>query len=273
MCFFLNHATQHKKENSFKGIFNIKFVRMEKIMGNNDMNLVVKILLIVAVVFCGLSLIVPWIGVGPWGYYTWGFNVLDEWNFFYIDSFTSGVTEAITFGISMIIAFFITIAALIVGAVGIKNVGIKKSNSLLTAGILSIVAIIFCVVAMSQFGNNTFGIIGYSYGFFMMIFSAVMFFVAYGIAAVSVSSTPTPVTPPAAVPQQMFYQQPPTTPKMGQPPMQPMPQQTPPPVTPPPPPPQPAQQQQSAVQKFCPECGTKIQGNPKFCPECGKKIA
>jgi len=241
-------------------------------MGNNDMNLIVKIILLIGVIFCGLSLIVPWVGVGPWGYYTWGFNVLDEWNFFYIDSFTSGVTEAIIFGISMIIAFFITIAALVVGAVGIKNVGIKKSNSPLTAGILSIVSIIFCVVAMSQFGNNTFGIVGYSYGFFMMIFSSVMFFVSYGISFVTTNIQSNSV-PPVAAPQQMYYQQPPPTqPQQGQPPMQPMPQQTPPPVTPVPPQPHPAQQQPSAAQKFCSECGTKIQGNPKFCPECGKKI-
>ena len=226
------------------------------------MNLIVKIILLIGVIFCGLSLIIPWIGVGQWGYYTWGFNVLDEWNFFYIDSFTSGVTETIIFGISMIIAFFITIATLIVGAVAIKNVGIKKSSSPLIAGILSIVAIIFCVLAMSQFGDNTFGIVGYSYGFFMMIFSSVMFFVSYGISFVTTNIQSTSV-PPVATPQQMYYQQPP---------MQPMPQQTPPPVNPVPAQPQPSQQQPSVAQKFCSECGTKIQGNPKFCPECGKKI-
>lgn len=25
--------------------------------------------------------------------------------------------------------------------------------------------------------------------------------------------------------------------------------------------------------KFCPECGSKFEGNVKFCPECGYKIA
>jgi rubrerythrin len=24
-------------------------------------------------------------------------------------------------------------------------------------------------------------------------------------------------------------------------------------------------------EKFCTECGTKIEGTPKFCPECGAK--
>lgn len=237
------------------------------------MNIIVKIILLIGVIFCGISLILPWIGVWPWGYYTWGFNVLDEWNFFYIDSFTSGVTETIIFSISMIIAFFITIAALIVGAVGIKKVGIKKSNSLFTAGILSIVAIVFCVVAMSQFEDNNFGIVGYSWGFFMMIFSTVMFFVSYGISFVT-TNTQSISVPPAATPQQTYYQQPPPTPsqQQGQPPIQPMPQQTSPPVTPSPPQPQPIQHKPSVAQKFCSECGTKIQGKPKFCPECGKKI-
>ena len=240
-------------------------------MENNNMNLIVKIILIVGVIFCGLSLIVPWIGAGPWGYYTWGFNVLDEWNFFYIDSFTSGITEAIIFGISMIIAFFITIIALVTGIISIKNIGIKKSNSPLTAGILSIVAIILCIVAMSQFGNNNFGLIGYSYGFFMMIFSAVMFFIAFGIATMSVSSSFAPVNPPQVAPQQMYYQQPTNQPQTYQQPPQQQYQQQPQTIAPPP---QPVQQPPTTanVKNFCPECGAHIQGDQKFCPECGSRL-
>lgn len=240
-------------------------------MGNNDMSLVVKILLIVAVVFCGLTLITPWINPGG---YTWGGSALDQWDIFYINSFSTGVFEVIFLAIAMIVTFFLSIAALIIGILAIKNIGFGKTKTSLIAGIISIISVIFFLVAVNVVIGEYAQLFDYGLGFFFMIFSAVMFFVAYGIAAVSISSTPTPVTPPAAVPQQMYYQPPaPTPPQQGQPPMQPMPQQTPPPVTPPPPQPQPAQRQPDAAQKFCPECGTKIQGNPKFCPECGKKIA
>jgi len=236
---------------------------MVEYMENNSMNIVVKIILLIGVIFCGISLIVPWAGISNLGYYTWGANFLDEWNIFYIDSLTSGVTEAIIFGISMIIAFFITITAVVIGAIGIKNVGIKKSNSPLIAGILSIVAIIFCIIAVSQFSSNVPGFgIGYGAGFFLMIFSSVMFFVSYGISFVTANIPSTSVQPVAA-PQQMYYQQPPPT--------QPIQQQTPPPITPVPTQSQPVQQP-TAGNNFCTNCGHQVQGNLKFCPECGFKL-
>lgn len=259
-------------------------------MVNNNMNIISKIFLIVAVVFCGISLIIPWAswaGVGNIGYYTWGANIANEWDFFYTDALTSGVTESIVFGVSMIIAFIITIIALIVGAIGIKNIGIKKSKSPLIGGILSIVAIIFCIIAVSQFSSNIIGFsMGYGIGFFLMIISCIMFFVAYGVAVFTISSIP---MAPAPVPQQMYYQQQPTNQQMNQPPVQQtQQQQAPPPVTPPPPSQQsqpaqqqpvqqtpqqpPAQQQPTVTPKFCPECGTKLLENAQICHMCGKKV-
>lgn len=62
--------------------------------------------------------------------------------------------------------------------------------------------------------------------------------------------------------------------QQGQPPQQ-MPAQTPPPQPkqqPSPPPQQQPPEQKTGDIKFCPGCGTKIEGKIKFCPKCGKKI-
>ena len=241
------------------------------------MNLIIKIMGIVAAAFCGISLIVPWAGLGPLGYYTWGgTSVQGQWDIFYITTMSSGVVEAIVSAICMIIAFVLTIIALIIGILGAKNLGVKKSNSFLIAGILSIVAIVLCIVSVSQV-NATLGQlagiigigIGYSWGFFLMIFAVVMFFVSFGLQKVFVTA-PTP-----AVTQPMYQQ-----PMQTQAPAQYYAQQ---PQTPPPPPQQQPQAPPSPVQpttskvktgpKFCPACGAKLEGSPKFCNKCGNKLA
>ena len=226
-----------------------------------EMNLIVKITGIVGAVFCGISLIVPWAGWGPFfGAYTWGSSALGQWDMFYITTMSSGVVESIVFGICMIIAFVLTIIALILGIVGFKNVGIKKTNTFMKAGILSIVAVILCVVGISQWG----GFVGYNAGFFLIIVALIMYFVAFGLQKAFALS-----------PAQPMYQQNVYQPQPAQP-MQPSPPPMPPPVGQPIPPPV----QQTAVTpppaqtsgKFCAECGAKIQPNVKFCPECGAKL-
>lgn len=224
------------------------------------MNLIVKIIGIIGAVFCGISLIVPWAGWGPFGAYTWGSSALGQWDMFYITTMSSGVVESIVFGICMIIAFVLTIIALILGIVGFKNVGIKKTNTFMTAGILSIVAVILCVVGISQWG----GFIGYSAGFFLIIVALIMYFVAFGLQKAFALSPAQPVY------QQNVYQPQPAQP------MQPSAPPMPPPVGQPQPPPV----QQTAVTpppaqtggKFCAECGAKLQPNVKFCPGCGAKL-
>lgn len=245
------------------------------------MKLIVKIMGIVAAAFCGIALLVPWAGLGPLGYYTWGgTSIQGQWDIFYITTMNSGVTEAIVSAVCMIIAFVITIIALIIGILGAKNLGVKMSNSFLIAGILSIVAIVLCVVSISQ-ANAVLGqlaggfiaiAIGYSWGFFLMIFAVVMFFVAFGLQKVFVSAPTPAVTQPmyqqptqTQAPAQYYAQQPETPPPT---------QATPPPQ--PQAPPSPVQPTTSQVQtgtKFCPDCGAKLEGKPKFCDKCGKKLA
>jgi len=230
-----------------------------------EMNLIVKIIGIIGAVFCGISLIVPWAGWGPFGAYTWGSSALGQWDMFYITTMSSGVVESIVFGICMIIAFVLTIIALILGIVGFKNVGIKKTNIFMTAGILSIVAIILCVVAVSQLGGSTPGFgLGYGAGFFLIIIAMILYFVSFGLQKAFAIS-----------PAQPMYQQNVYQPQPAQP-MQPSAPPMPPPVEQPQPPPV----QRTAVTpppaqtngKFCAECGAKLQPNVKFCPGCGAKL-
>ena len=208
------------------------------------MNLIVKIIGIIGAVFCGISLIVPWAGWGPFGAYTWGSSALGQWDMFYITTMSSGFVESIVFGICMIMAFIITIIALILGILGFKNVGIKKTNTFMTAGILSIVAVILCVVGISQWG----GLIGYGAGFFLIIVALIMYFVAFGLQKTFALSPAQPMQP-SAPPMPATVEQP-----------------QPPPVQQTAPPPD------QTSSKFCAECGAKLQPNVKFCPECGAKL-
>ena len=248
-----------------------------------EMNLIVKITGIVGAVFCGIALLVPWAGLDVGGFgigiYPWGIstNILGSqgWDIFFIDAMSSGVTQAIVSGICMIIAFVLTIIALILGILGFKNVGIKKTNTFMTAGILSIVAIILCVVAVSQLGGGTQGFViglGYGAGFFLIIVAMILYFVSFGLQKAFAMSPAQPMyqqnvyQPQPAQPMQPSA--PPMPPPVGQPQPPPVQQTTPPPVqqtavTPPP---------AQTGSKFCAECGAKVQPNVKFCPECGAKL-
>jgi len=234
-----------------------------------EMNLIVKITGIVGAVFCGIALLIPWAGLGVGGFgigiYPWGIStnipgLLQDWDIFFINAMSSGVVQSIVSGICMIIAFVLTIIALILGIVGFKNVGIKKTNTFMTAGILSIVAIILCVVAVSQLGGSTPGFgLGYGAGFFLIIIAMILYFVSFGLQKAFAMS---PAQPMYQQPMQIqapaqYYAQPPQTPPQ-QPQVPPVQQTAPPPA--------------QTGGKFCAECGAKLQPNVKFCPGCGAKL-
>ncbi|MCK4364819.1 MAG: zinc ribbon domain-containing protein [Thermoplasmatales archaeon] len=254
-------------------------------MENKEMTLIVKILGLVGAIFCGICLILPWAGISLLGsgmsLYPWGASafstIASEWDFFFINSISTGVTENIVLSVIMIVAFIITIIALIIGILGVIKIGKKPSNSMLTAGILSIIAVILCVIAISQANaliNQTgFGIaLGFGAGFFLIIIAMILYFVTFALQKIFITS------PMPGAYQQPMYQQP----QYGQPQMtytqQPPAQQMPPPQAPPvqqaPPPQQQPQTPPPAKtdQTFCPDCGTKLLPNSKFCPSCGKPI-
>lgn len=238
-------------------------------MENKEIKLIVKILLIIGAVFAGLSILVPWLGVGG---YLWGFSLLGQTSFFYV-ALIQGNTlgYGLMLAISTIVTFILVIIALVNGIRAIRNVELNKSKTALNAGILSLVSMIFLAIALNIGSSILGGInatIGFDFGigFYMMIIPTILFFSSYGLQITLLSSPKT--TPPAA--QQTVYQ--PTTPQQQ--------------VTPPPPPmstviepprpntPQPSVSQQLQAQEevnYCAECGTKLEPGVLFCPECGKK--
>ena len=235
-------------------------------MEDKEKKLITKILLIIGVVFCGLSQLVPWLGLGG---YTWGSSLFGQTSIFYIDFFSLG-GFGILIAVSMIITFILCIVALVLGILAIKNVDRNIIRTSFTAGVISLIAVIFIAVALnvgaSMMGGGLITMAwGFSTGYYMMITPIVMFFAAYAFQK---------MVPTTAMPQQPMYQQNVYQPQPAQP-MQPSAPPMPPPVVeqPQPPPvqqtaPPPAQ----TSDKFCAECGAKLQPNVKFCPECGAKL-
>ena len=160
-------------------------------MDNNMMKLMMKMFGILTIVFCGIALIVPWAGLGIMGFgvgvYPWGilsdaaFMTSGQSDFFFIQTMQTGVAEAIVFAICMIITFVLTIIALILSIRSIMSVNMNIANSFLKIGIISIIAIILCVIgvfsANSAFTSNIGIGFGYSWGFYLMIFAIIISFV------------------------------------------------------------------------------------------------
>jgi len=227
----------------------------------------VKILGIVGAILSGISLIIPWAGYDIDGsglsIYTWGTSTytskLSLWDYFNIELFTASpiTTEAILFGIFMIITLVFTLIAFIIGLTGFRHIGVRSSNSFLTAGIMGVIAMIMFVIGLSRLTSVSSGTspIGYGIGFILIIISFILYFIGYGIQKALI---PVPKTVPY---QQPIYQQPPYQQQGYQ---QPTYQQPPPPQHPQ------QQQQQEPKAQFCPECGTKKLPGAKFCSKCGK---
>ena len=188
-------------------------------MDGKDSKNIARILIILAVVLCGICLILPWSGfsmnmmgfnVGadfyPWGSHTYAdfgsmgsslegtstFTSTDIWSIFY--SINVGATEAgsETLTISTVafmlfnLSFILCIITLIIGLISIKK--IKTGNKILPliAGLISLVTIISFVAAISVMipedptGQMT-GMLDYSFGFFMVITAMILFFVSFAI--------------------------------------------------------------------------------------------
>lgn len=247
-------------------------------MENKETKLIVKILLIIGVVFVGLSLLAPWLGAGG---YLWGSSIFGQTSVFYIDFIGLLGGYGILLMVSTLITFILVIIALILGLRAIKNVERYKSDTSISAGIVSLISMIFLAIALNigdsiLGGGLTMGGMSFDIGFYMMIIPTILFFTAGGVQK-ALLSTPTPPITQQPMYQQNVVQQPvqPTVP-----PIQPAPQ-TPPATA------LPQQQQmmmyyetvsQKVDQKltetasFCPECGAKLEPDAKFCAECGNSL-
>jgi hypothetical protein len=252
-------------------------------MQNNEMNMVLKLIGILGVIFCLLALLLPWSDSSfTFGIFSDGYSTP-----FYVDLFTNeffhsalGAGQVIFFAIVMIIIFILTIIALIFSINNVRNIGRVLPNKYLTLGILLIIDVILYIIAVSilSSGISTFG--AYGIGFAMAIISAILFFMIYFLQKAFMPAVAPRIT------QQPIYQQPvydQTQPSYQTPPQQtphqhtPPPPQTPPQNTPPPaqqqPPTKPTSQKQSkATPNFCSQCAAPLGPNAKFCPQCGHKL-
>lgn len=194
-------------------------------MNEKDMKNIAKILVIIAVALCGVSLILPWNGFSmnimgasmgvefyPWGghaymnlgalsgYYTGGTtpSSMDMWSILYIlnagapASGTSGTTTAnVTSGdiastAALIFSFIFAILTLVFGLISLKSIKQKKSIMPLFAAIASLITIILFFAGISMaLSSDTTGVASsmfkWTYGFFIMIISMILFFISFGV--------------------------------------------------------------------------------------------
>ena len=187
-------------------------------MNEIDAKLISKILIIIAVALCGISLILPWSGFYmnmlvdynikldyyPWGSYVYAdlemfgetsASSLDMWSVFYSINIGSSEIESLTSAISsnnmlnitfFILSFIFCVAALIFGLISIKKIIIKKICMPLYAAISSLVAIMFFVMGLyfsfSSDVSNTFSrVLNWAPGFYMILISMILFFISYVI--------------------------------------------------------------------------------------------
>jgi hypothetical protein len=241
---------------------------------------VLRIFGVIGIIFCGIALTVPWVGFGYLGYVfsfnAWGISsniptttiTVSTSDAFYINTMSTGGTEGIFTGICMILVFIFTLITLFIGIIGLKKIQFQGSKTFLIAGIFAIITIILCVIAVSQIKSaiqttmtittpiNIGSLIGYSYGFILMIIALIFFFIIFGLQVYLLHS-PTASGMHHPISQQPIpAQQPSTTPPSNQPK-----QQT-----------QQPTKTKTYTPKFCPQCGGHLQPNVNFCPSCGNKL-
>lgn len=187
-------------------------------MNERDAKQIGKILIVIAVALCGISLILPWSGFYmnmlvdynitvdyyPWGSYVYAdlemfgeasASSLDMWSVFYSFNIGSSEIESLTSAISsnnmltltfFILSFIFCVAALIFGLISIKKIIIKKICMPLSAAIASLVAIMFFVVGLyfsfsSDVSNTYSRVLNWAPGFYMILISMILFFISYVI--------------------------------------------------------------------------------------------
>lgn len=190
-------------------------------MANKSIIKAIKVVVILGIIFCAISLLLPWRGFSmntmsiEYGgnYYSWGshsyMNIpsgigtteavnIDIWSFFYVfntekpdissldssDSFSFTFAESDTnmvASVLLIIAFVFVIIALVMGVFALK-----KKLACLFAGVSSVLSIVFFIVGtLVYFSMDPTGmansLFSYTYGFFMIVIGMIMFFVAFGL--------------------------------------------------------------------------------------------
>lgn len=187
---------------------------------------------------------------------------------------TVDVTASTIATVSLILTFICCILAIILGLLAFRNIEKRKTSLCLSAGILSLIAIIFFVVgtqvilneatkfAISSGSNPSqiqivFNLISYSFGFIMMIIAMILFFIGYFShyalirapeSTISQRAYPLPGYEPPQVGRDSK-----SSPSTGF-------------------KPKPVQSFDTATKNLCPQCGAVIDGKPRFCINCGKEL-
>ena len=253
-------------------------------MKNKDAIYVIKIVVILALVFCAVAQILPWRGFsidssyGSAGvdFYTWGGHVytsiynpiygssqsFDIWSIFYLINIglpdtISGVdissmiassftAENLAATTLFVLTFIFCIITIIAGILTLR-----KQNASLIAGITALISIIIFVVGISiAFAQDPTGILSdmapYTIGFILMIISMILFFVAFIMHYILLPSP----SPNLAQPKHTYpgYEPPQSTKDYK------------------------FKPKDTLIKKICSECSGKIEGNPKYCLNCGKKL-
>jgi hypothetical protein len=203
---------------------------------------------------------------------------IDIWTFFYSipvgtpdvetsDSASSMLdnsyfAKSLAATVLFIVSFIFCIISIFIGLISIRKIENKKPKLYLYAGVVSLISIICFIIAKEfTFSYATdaavaggadpisiqmaMGFFGFSFGFFLMIITIILFFLAF-IIHYTLIQMPSP-----SMTQQMY---PPSGYK---------------------PPQQPndfGYQYQTQYEKTCPFCGVLIDGNPAFCLNCGNKL-
>ena len=165
---------------------------------------IVKILLIIAVVLCLLSILLPWgeisySGFGGNTYYCWGMNaqassvqdnpsqwllyisILDDSNIYNIAE-TNSLLLPVIFATILII---FVIGAILLGISSLFKIDKNRKTNSIEAGIFAIVSVISFYIFI-QFGILSISgilspLFSYSVGFYFMIISGILFFIAFGL--------------------------------------------------------------------------------------------
>jgi hypothetical protein len=256
------------------------------------MRLVMKIFGLLAIIFIGIAIAVPWAGytipgtnyglsLNGWGVSTSipeslvgseSYKLLSDP--FYINTMQAGITEGTVASICMILVFIFTILTLLISIKAFRSIGTGGVNkTYLFAGIFVIITMVLCVIAVSQAnsygtsqnyyqgGSSIIGGFGYTWGFILAIIAMIFFFINYGLDIFLLQSgmgMQRRAPYQQQQPQMMYTSQ---QPPVQQPPVQ----QTPIPQT--------QQTEQPPMAGMaCPKCGVQLQAGAKFCPGCGAKI-
>ena len=152
-------------------------------MKNNKINIVIKVVSILGIIFGLVSLLTPW----SYSLFTFGYFSENSSSLFYIDFFTNSSIkdtnyyyQLVFFAFVMIIIFILTILALINVLSFINKVDIERPNTFLFVSSLFIINIILYTTAISLLPFNIYTAqTSYSSGFITAIIAFIIFFILF----------------------------------------------------------------------------------------------